>query len=101
MVDDDPTVSNVVSAYLTKAGYDARVVADGVAAVEVWQQWKPSVVVLDVMLPGLSGLEVLRRVWGWDFGDSSTVTVHVRRLREKIEADPSDPRLVLTVPRTG
>ncbi|MDX6249704.1 MAG: hypothetical protein QOF10_3064, partial [Kribbellaceae bacterium] len=30
MVDDDPTVSNVVSAYLTKAGYDARVVADGV-----------------------------------------------------------------------
>jgi DNA-binding response OmpR family regulator len=45
--------------------------------------------------------ELLRRVWGWDFGDSSTVTVHVRRLREKIEADPSDPRLVLTVPRVG
>jgi DNA-binding response OmpR family regulator len=45
--------------------------------------------------------ELLRRVWGWDFGDSSTVTVHVRRLREKIELDPSDPRLVLTVPRTG
>ena len=62
MVDDDPTVSNVVSAYLTKAGYAARVVADGVSAVEVWQQWKPSVVVLDVMLPGLSGLEVLRRM---------------------------------------
>jgi DNA-binding response OmpR family regulator len=218
VVDDDPTVSNVVSAYLTKAGYDARMVADGLAAVEVWQQWRPAVVVLDVMLPGLSGLEVLRRmraaddaaavimlsargeeddrlvglevgaddyvvkpfspreltlrvqallrreerlagldltptkvssgpvsldtaartasldgvelslthrefdllaflvrhpgksftkaellrrVWGWDFGDSSTVTVHVRRLREKIENDPSDPRLVLTVPRTG
>jgi DNA-binding response OmpR family regulator len=45
--------------------------------------------------------ELLRRVWGWDFGDSSTVTVHVRRLREKIENDPSDPKLVLTVPRTG
>jgi len=45
--------------------------------------------------------ELLRRVWGWDFGDSSTVTVHVRRLREKIETDPSDPKLVLTVPRTG
>ena len=36
--------------------------------------------------------ELLRRVWGWDFGDTSTVTVHVRRLREKLEPDPSDPR---------
>jgi DNA-binding response OmpR family regulator len=45
--------------------------------------------------------ELLRRVWGWDFGDTSTVTVHVRRLREKLEADPSDPRLVLTVGRSG
>ena len=39
--------------------------------------------------------ELLRRVWGWDFGDTSTVTVHVRRLREKIEHDPSDPQVVL------
>jgi DNA-binding response OmpR family regulator len=45
--------------------------------------------------------DLLRRVWGWDFGDTSTVTVHVRRLREKIELDPSDPRLVLTVGRAG
>jgi DNA-binding response OmpR family regulator len=45
--------------------------------------------------------ELLRRVWGWDFGDSSTVTVHVRRLREKLERDPSDPELVLTVGRSG
>ena len=45
--------------------------------------------------------QLLRRVWGWDFGDTSTVTVHVRRLREKIEADPSDPRLVLTVRGAG
>jgi DNA-binding response OmpR family regulator len=44
---------------------------------------------------------LMRRVWGWDFGDTSTVTVHVRRLREKIELDPSDPRWVLTVRGTG
>ena len=31
---------------------------------------------------------LLREVWGWSFGDQSTVTVHVRRLREKVEADP-------------
>lgn len=48
-----------------------------------------------------SKADLLRRVWGWEFGDTSTVTVHVRRLREKLEDDPSDPRLVLTVGRSG
>lgn len=41
--------------------------------------------------------ELLDRVWGWSFGDQSTVTVHVRRLREKIEADPASPRRIVTV----
>lgn len=36
--------------------------------------------------------EILREVWGWSVGEASTVTVHVRRLREKIERDPQDPR---------
>ena len=45
--------------------------------------------------------DLLRRVWGWDFGDDSTVMVHVRRLREKVEQDPSDPQLVLTVRGLG
>lgn len=35
--------------------------------------------------------EILREAWGWSFGEASTVTVHVRRLREKIEQDPRDP----------
>jgi DNA-binding response OmpR family regulator len=42
--------------------------------------------------------QLLDQVWGYEFyGDPSTVTVHVRRLREKIEADPSHPRHILTV----
>jgi len=41
--------------------------------------------------------QLMREVWGWTFGDQSTVTVHVRRLREKIEADPTNPTLVQTV----
>ena len=41
--------------------------------------------------------ELLRDVWGFSYGDHSTVTVHIRRLREKIEADPSAPRFVCTV----
>ncbi len=41
--------------------------------------------------------ELLQEVWGFSYGDTSTVTVHVRRLREKIEPDASDPRFVCTV----
>ncbi|WP_433278355.1 response regulator transcription factor [Pseudonocardia xinjiangensis] len=41
--------------------------------------------------------ELLEQVWGWNFGDQSTVTVHVRRLREKIETDPTKPTRIATV----
>ncbi len=41
--------------------------------------------------------ELLDKVWGWRIGDQSTVTVHVRRLREKIEADPAAPTRIHTV----
>jgi DNA-binding response OmpR family regulator len=219
VVEDDETVSSVLSAYLRRDGYECLVAVDGPAADREWTQWRPDLVILDVMLPGFSGLEVLRRhrqngeetpvivlsalgeeedrvvglefgaddylvkpfsprelvlraagllrrqqrlgidsgpppppiersglqidisgrrvtqdgrelllthrefdlltylasypgrtftkhellrrVWGWDFGDTSTVTVHIRRLREKLEADPSDPQLVLTARGAG
>ena len=41
--------------------------------------------------------ELLQQVWGWSFGDQSTVTVHVRRLREKVEVDPTMPERLVTV----
>jgi DNA-binding response OmpR family regulator len=41
--------------------------------------------------------ELLAEVWGWSFGDHSTVTVHVRRLREKLEEDPAAPKRITTV----
>jgi DNA-binding response OmpR family regulator len=41
--------------------------------------------------------QLLQEVWGWSFGDQSTVTVHVRRLREKIEKDPTRPTRLVTV----
>ncbi len=41
--------------------------------------------------------DLLEQVWGFVYGDTSTVTVHVRRLREKIEVDPANPRYVCTV----
>jgi DNA-binding response OmpR family regulator len=41
--------------------------------------------------------QLLSEVWGWSFGDQSTVTVHVRRLREKVEDDPTHPTRLVTV----
>ncbi|MGB0099553.1 MAG: response regulator transcription factor [Nocardioides sp.] len=41
--------------------------------------------------------DLLQHVWGWSIGDQSTVTVHVRRLREKVERDPKQPERLVTV----
>jgi DNA-binding response OmpR family regulator len=41
--------------------------------------------------------DLMERVWGWTYGDQSTVTVHVRRLREKVETDPAQPVRLATV----
>jgi len=211
VVDDDPTVREVVVAYLQQAGHETLEAPDGPNAI-VAARAEPDLVVLDVMLPGFDGFEVCRRlraerpalpivmltalgeeedriagldhgaddylskpfsprelvlrvasvlrrvnpptpsaqqvredgslrldpvariatrdgtplnltarefdllahlmahpdeafsreqllaeVWGWDYGDLTTVTVHVRRLREKIEDDPSSPAHLVTV----
>ncbi len=212
VVDDDPTVSDVVRRYLERAGITVTLAADGPAALRAYADGRPDLVVLDLMLPGMDGIEVCRRmradsdvpvvmltalgeeadrvvglqtgaddyvtkpfsprelvlrvqsvlrrvarpvtaetprmlsddslvvdtgariatldgaelsltvrefdllvflmrnpgrayrrgelleqVWGWTFGDQSTVTVHVRRLREKVEPDPAEPRRIVTV----
>src|SRR5664279_410451 len=210
VVDDDDTVAKVVLGYLNRAGHESAHVGDGRRALEIIAANPPDLVVLDLMLPEIDGLEVCRRlreshpdlpivmltalgeaedriaglevgaddyvtkpfsprelvlridsvlrrsapsrpgrllsaatitldraarrafrsgvelmltvrelellafllehpnvaftreqlmheVWGWTFGDQSTVTVHVRRLREKVEDDPTNPTLIKTV----
>ncbi|HEX3791352.1 MAG TPA: response regulator transcription factor [Pseudonocardiaceae bacterium] len=210
VVDDDMNVRDVVRRYLEHGGYQVSLAGDGETALTLVEDMPPDLVVLDLMLPGIDGLEVCRqlrdrssvpvvmltalgeeedriaglsigaddyvtkpfsprelvlrvgsvlrrsggpavgrgeldddnlhidvtarkatldgrplaltvrefdllvflmshpgtvftradllaKVWGWDFGDQSTVTVHVRRLREKIEPDPARPRRITTV----
>jgi DNA-binding response OmpR family regulator len=218
VVEDDDTVADVVCRYLERDGFEVRSVGNGLLALETARTWSPDLVVLDLMLPGIDGLEVCRRlrlegpvpvimltargeesdrvvgfevgaddyvakpfspreltlrvksvlrraraapqppaagsgplsagtltldpaareatragellplttlefdllqflmrnprqvftreqllehVWGYEFGDTSTVTVHVRRLREKVEDDASMPRYVQTVWGSG
>jgi DNA-binding response OmpR family regulator len=62
VVDDEPTIAEVVARYLERAGYRTRVASDGIQALEAAASQRPDLVVLDLMLPGLDGLEVMRRL---------------------------------------
>jgi len=60
VVDDEPTIAEIVSRYIERAGYETRIAADGHAALARASTWHPDLVVLDLMLPGIDGLEVMR-----------------------------------------
>ncbi len=62
VVDDDPTVTEVVSDYLRSAGFVVDHVADGFAAIEAEARIRPDLIVLDRMLPGIDGIEACRRI---------------------------------------
>ena len=138
VVDDEPTIRDVVSRYLVRAGYDTTVAATGREALTQADHERPDVVVLDLMLPDVDGLEIdpgarqvridgdeieltqrefelllfmarhpgqaftrdqlMDCVWQYSFYiDTSTVTVHIRRLRAKLERDPARPRFIETI----
>ena len=62
IVEDDLTVAEVVVDYLRHAGLEPRHALDGQSALEVAATWRPDLVVLDLMLPGVGGLEVCRQL---------------------------------------
>ena len=62
VIEDDPTVAEVVARYLAREGYEVDVVSDGAEGLKRALVDLPDLVVLDLMLPSLSGLEVCRRL---------------------------------------
>jgi two-component system, OmpR family, response regulator ResD len=62
VIDDDPTLADVVARYLTKEGFSVEIVGDGRTGLERALATLPDLVVLDLMLPGLDGFEVFRRL---------------------------------------
>jgi DNA-binding response OmpR family regulator len=62
IVDDEPTIAEVVSRYLERAGYRTRIAGDGAEALRAAAAQRPDLVVLDLMLPGVDGLRVMRRL---------------------------------------
>ena len=96
-----------IAEFTPEAILDSGVFRLDVSSRQVWQRGEPLVLTVrefDLLAFLLrhprqvfSREELLRSVWGWEFGDLSTVTVHVRRLREKTEIDPAHPVLLSTV----
>ena len=62
VVDDEPSITNLVSAYLKPEGYEVFTAADGTAGLKAARAFKPDLVILDVMLPGMDGIELLSRL---------------------------------------
>lgn len=59
VVDDEPSISNLVVSYLRKEGYEVFTASDGIAGLKAARVYQPDLIVLDIMLPGMDGLEVL------------------------------------------
>jgi len=62
LVEDDESIVELVRSYLTKEGFQVEVAGDGPTGLSKARAFRPDVVVLDIMLPGLDGIEVLRRL---------------------------------------
>jgi len=77
VVDDEPTVTEVVSIYLKRAGYQVVVAGDGEAALDVLENQSPDLVVLDLTLPKVDGLEITR--WIRARGDTPIIMLTARR----------------------
>jgi DNA-binding response OmpR family regulator len=78
IVDDEPTIAEVVGRYLERAGYRTRIAGDGDAALAAAAAERPDLVVLDVMLPGLDGLRVMSRLRDQDAAPIGVILLTAR-----------------------
>jgi two-component system alkaline phosphatase synthesis response regulator PhoP len=62
VIDDEPSIVKLVTAYLKPEGYDVQTAADGTTGLKAAQAFKPDIVILDIMLPGMDGLELLQHL---------------------------------------
>lgn len=62
VIDDEPSITKLVSAYLKPEGYEVFIASDGNAGLKAARVYKPDLIILDVMLPGMDGVELLSRL---------------------------------------
>src|SRR5438094_192979 len=94
LVDDEDSVRKLLAFPLERDGYSVVQAADGEEALRQFADQPVDLVVLDIML--------LEALWkSADYRDPRTIDVHVRHLREKLEAEPRSPEYILTVRGVG
>lgn len=103
VVDDEPTIRELVARYLEREGYQTNLAADGPQAIALSTECCPDLVILDIMLPGIDGLEVMRQMHAGPGpqpavilltakGEESDRIVGLRRGADDYMAKPFSPR---------
>lgn len=62
VIEDDAHIAEGLDLYLSLQGFVVRIAQDGVSGLEHWRTWKPDLVILDIMLPGMDGLSLLKKI---------------------------------------
>ena len=115
IVEDDLALSDVLAFTLRRAGFEIITAYDGLAALTSWEQYQPDLVVLDLNLPKVDGLEVCRRIRAVDktpiimlsvrSGDEVVVrgpgTGRRRLHRQTLQPQPTGPRIRAVLRRVG
>ena len=83
IVDDEPQIARVLRTGLKTHGYEVRVAADGVSALETFGDWHPDLVVTDLAMPNMGGLDLCRRLRAIT---ASIIVLSVARRKTKVEA---------------
>ena len=85
VIDDEPQITRVLRASLSAQGYDVRTANDPEEALRVFKDWPPDLVITDLMMPGMSGVEVTRAIRS--HGTTPVLVLSVREHeRSKVEA---------------
>lgn len=82
IADDDADIRELVAFKLSNAGYEVTTASDGVEALEAIRATSPALAILDVMMPGLSGLDVLRRLRDGEGPEGCRVLLLTARARD-------------------
>ncbi|HPL63157.1 MAG: response regulator transcription factor [Syntrophales bacterium] len=62
IIEDENHIAEGLRLNLFLKGYDAKIAADGASGLKIWKEWRPGLIVLDIMLPGMDGFSVLRNI---------------------------------------